>query len=438
MLAGITLILEWLILMFLQSSGVEARPVAWMAVLITVFSVSYLFGIARSRRLRPVAVPLALGYAMRIFLVAFDLYGRNIYSLPNSGADSEWFYIRGLQYANGYLADQSGIVPVVGTLFRWLGDSRIYVQFLLMLCSVVALHMAVQVVEELGVDQKTRRNTMYILCLLPNFAILSSIFLRESIVTMFISISLLCFVRWWNGRTEGWLLLAFIFVLAASWFHSGSVGVAVGYVMVLFVYNRKQGAFHLSWKTIGPALLFLLLFVYLFNNYADTLFQKMAGLDSAEDIANLSTTGGASYAAYVGNSNSIFNILIYTPLRIVFFLFSPFPWQIRGLSDIIALCFNSLFYLYVIVRTISFISKGHSEKRKIVIALFIVAMTTAFVFGWGVANTGTAIRHRDKMVIVYGVLLSLTSSIQGARKTARKETNIHEGSGTDQHNCPYL
>ena len=51
---------------------------------------------------------------------------------------------------------------------------------------------------------------------------------------------------------------------------------------------------------------------------------------------------------------------------------------------------------------------GISMGTGMVIAFLIIALCTVFVFAWGVSNTGTAVRHRDKMVILYGVLLGLS------------------------------
>ena len=299
MLAFLTLLLECLLLAILQANGIEERPVGVILVMIAAFSFVYFWEIRRSRKLRPVVLPLVLGYLMRLFLLLFDLYGRNIYSLPNSGADSEGFYRRGLLYAQEGLPQGGGFVSVVGTLFSWFGDTRLFVQFLLMLFSMVAIHMADVAMRELRVEDRQRKYAMYVLCLLPNFGILSSIFLRESLVTMFISVSLVCFVRWLNGRSDLWFLLAFVFSFAAARFHSGSVVVAVGYIVVRLLYNRRQGTFKFTWRSIVPAIFFVLVFVFLFNNYSDTLFGKMTGVDSLEDIANTSTIAGSSYAAYV-------------------------------------------------------------------------------------------------------------------------------------------
>ena len=86
--------------------------------------------------------------------------------------------------------------------------------------------------------------------------------------------------------------------------------------------------------------------------YADVLFEKFGRVDSIGDVANTLDYGGSSYAQYVGDSSSIQNMLIYTIPRIGYFLFSPFPWQWRGISDIIAFVFSSMFYMYAVYAAI--------------------------------------------------------------------------------------
>ena len=79
------------------------------------------------------------------------------------------------------------------------------------------------------------------------------------------------------------------------------------------------------------------------------MFKRLGSVDSIEEAANTLDYGGSTYAQYVGDSSSIQNMLIYTIPRIVYFLFSPLPWQWRGPSDVIAFTFSSLFYMYAVV-----------------------------------------------------------------------------------------
>ena len=407
--AGV-LFLECLILAFLQASGIEGRPMELILVLFALFAIAYFWDLGRVPRLKPVSVPLALGFLMRMGLLFFDLYGRSIYSLPNSGADSEMFYDHGMQYAiYGSSSKDGTFLRLLGHAFRWLGYSRIYVQFLLLLLSVVAIHALHRIMEEASISQNVRVKTMYLICLLPNFAILSAIFLRESVVTMLIALSVLCFLRWLRGRKEHWFWLAFALAFNGASFHTGSVAVAVGYILVRFFYHRDRRVFAFSWKNILPAVIFFMVFLYLFVNYGDRFFGKVLKIDGIEDIASGRGMGGSTYAAYVGDSSTVWNMIRYTPARVLYFLFSPFPWQWRGISDIIAFAFNSMFYIWTIVRAFRYLKVGYLQYRSEVIALLLVAMCTLFVFGWGVSNTGTAVRHRDKMVILYGILWALSA-----------------------------
>lgn len=424
MLTGLTILFELLIMVFLRSIGVESRPVALILPMILAVSAVYLFELGRNRRLKPVATPLILGYCMRIFLVIFDIYWRNIYSLPNSGADSEGFYRSALNYANGFPVD--GAFPqVTGEIISRIGVSRLYVQFLLMLCSVVALHLLDAMLREINVDTVRRRRVMYIVCLMPNFAILSSIFLRESIVAFFVALSLWAFIKWWVNGRERWFLFAFAAVFFASRFHSGTAAMAIGYIAIRFLYDKRRKVFHTSWKNILPTIVFVAVFVYLYTNHKDVLFGKMANIETIDDIASGHGMGGSTYAAYVGNSSTPLNMLIYTLPRIVFFLFSPFPWHWRGLSDIIAFCFNSVFYLWTVYSACKYLRSKETGNRSLLIALVLIALVTVFVFAWGTSNTGTAVRHRDKMVILYGAIWAISNKyLLMKNKRTNKELRI--------------
>ncbi|MCH5186974.1 MAG: hypothetical protein J1F63_01125 [Oscillospiraceae bacterium] len=409
MIAVLTLISECLILAFFNTAGVNEVSDSFATVLIIVFSVAYLFELGKNERLKNISVPLFLGYLFRLFLLFFDLYGQNIYHLPNSGADSSMFYRTASELATiGKTNRNEEFTIFMSMVFKFIGTSRLFSQFLLMLCSVVAMHMAGMILDELIEDDIAKNKSMYILCLLPNFAILSSIFLRESIVTMFVSISLYCFVRWFTQKNEMFFAAAFIFVFLGAWFHSGVVGLAVGYIAVRLLYDSREEKLKISVKSILLAVVFLFVFIFLFNNYSDTLFGKMQGVESLGDVANTNDEGDSSYAAYVGNSNNPLNMVIFTIPRIVYFLFSPFPWQWRGLSDIIAFCFSSMFYLLAITSAIQYLKSGETTNKRITVVLLILAMCTVFVFAWGTSNTGTATRHRDKMVVLYLILYSVT------------------------------
>lgn len=408
MISIIVLAMELAILALLKRAGIDARPAALSTVLILVFSVSF-YATLQDKKYKIAKRPLFVGYIFRIALLFFDLYGKDIYNLPNSGADSEVFWICAIRYANGGSVSNGGFfAKFMGTMFKYLGDSRLFGQFLLMLCSMVSLLCAFRIFTILNTDDKKVSHAMWVLCLLPNFAILSSIFLRESIVAMFISLSLLEYVKWVKSKNEVFFIFSIAYVFAASRFHSGSIAIAVGYLLSRMVYDKRSERLKITFGSVFATAIMLLASIFVLNRYGDKFLGKFNGLETIDDIANTNATGGASYAKYVGNSNNPLSMVIFTIPRIVFFLLSPLPWMWRGLSDIIAFCFSSCFYLLTMISFFKFLKSKEKKERPVIMTIFIVAMCSAFVFGWGTANSGTACRHREKMEIIWGVLYGLT------------------------------
>jgi hypothetical protein len=209
-------------------------------------------------------------------------------------------------------------------------------------------------------------------------------------------------------NTEWYFYIAIIFALTASAFHSGCAAMVIGYIVVRMLYNKETKNFSGSMRAILPTAFFALVCAFILLNYSDVFLSKMGNVDSLEDIANVNDKGGSSYARYVGNSSSIGNFVIYTLPRIIYFLFSPFPWQWRGLGDIIAFVFSSLFYFLTVRAAFRYLKQKKENNRSLVIGIMIVAFCIVFVFGWGCSNTGTAARHREKSIIVFAILYALT------------------------------
>ena len=409
MVTAIVLIIEIMALIFLKALGINERPAEMILVMIAAGSVAYIFDINRDENLQVVELPLVLGLFLRLAFLLVDIFGKGIITLPNSGADTEMFYRMAVSYSEGVTNIRGGgfFVITLGTLFKLIGVTRLYAQFLLIICSLVALLNCDLIMREYAVSFRGRLTTMTMLCLMPNFAILSSILLRESIVVMLSSISLLFFSRWIKNDSEGEFIIGMLFAMFSMRFHSGMIGLLLAYLLVRVVYNKKKDTISITVGNVISTFLILIGVIYFLNTNRILYLGKFLNIDTLEDLAVVGETGGSSYSQFVGNSNSLRNIAVYTLPRMVFFMFSPFPFQWRGAADIIAFVFSSLLYLIIIIRVIRSI-KFSSDNKNYLILFSIIAFTTMLVFAWGTVNSGTAIRHRDKMVVLFGVLLGLT------------------------------
>lgn len=405
----VTALIEFLFLGI--HASVTERSDLIVIILILIFSIAFFYDITRSKKLSYVQLPLAVGYLWRLVLLFWDMYCKGIIGVPHSGADSEGYFEHAVRVATGGVATYGGLYSrLMGKIFSWTGITRIYGQFVNCMFSLIALCAIVFALEKIGVAKNIQRKVLWVVCLLPNYASLSAIFMRESIISMSISVSIYLFVRWFQKRKAYMFWGAFILVFFASAFHSGTVGVAVGYVVIRFLYDANRRKFRIKAINIVPVVFLVVLFVFLYTNYATLLFGKMHNLDLiSESIRSSSGRGGSSYAAYVGDGRTPMRFLLFSGIRLIYFLFSPFPWQWRGVGDIIAFCFDSLFYGICIWSAISYLKSRRKENRNLVLALLIIALCVVFIFAWGVSNTGTAIRHRDKLIAIFSVLWGATT-----------------------------
>lgn len=405
-----TFVMEFLIKALIKdyiTSEVVAQAID--IVFIVIFSVAFMVDLGRSKKIKELSVPLYLGYSMRLFFLFWDLYGRSIFTLPNSGADSEAFYNNVVCYTQmGFFSQKSYFAMLMGTMGSVIGSSRLYLQYIIMLFSIVALLLFALMLEKIDISSKIRYYVCLIVCLLPNLAILSSLFLRESLCSMFIIISIYTFYDWMSGKSGLCLVFSFVAALSASAFHSGCIAIPAGYIGVIMLYDRQNQLFRFKIGHLIGVILIMLIMAFLFEHYSDSLFYKFSSIEDISDIATGKSRGGSSYAQYVGDSKNLISMIVFTPLRMIFFLFSPMPWMIRGISDIIAFFFSSLFYLTVVWCDIKYICSKTLKNRTLVIVLSIIVACTVVVFSWGTANSGTACRHRDKIAIIFGLIMALT------------------------------
>lgn len=408
MIPIVALFFEFSILALLKTSGIDTVSNAVAAVLIIVHSFVLFWYFSHNKRLRKFSRSLVMAHLLRLSILFIDLFAYPAISLPNGHGDEELFYANSVAYAlTGYT--RRGLYPqVVGTMMRAIGFNRLYIQYISMLCAIVALIYFAYTLSHTDTDEKIQKKTFQIVCILPNYAILSSLLMREAVIYMFLSISIFFFVRWAKEKKEIFFFEAAAFVMPAAAFHSGTIAVLVGYLLIRLFYDNKKERVNIRFSNVVLSLLLAFVAVYIVNRTGDIFLNKFGNIDSLEDVANVRDTAGSSYVRYVGNSNNPLSFILFTPLRLFFFLFAPLPWMWRGIGDFIAFSFSSMYYLVSIWNIFKYLRTHEEKNRILIIALFIIAFAAVFVFAWGTSNAGTASRHRDKLLLMFALLLALS------------------------------
>lgn len=427
MFFGLSLALGFLILAYFRdSAGFDLFVCFTIALTLTGFTADLML----NRKSRVYQFPLLIGYLFRIALLFYDVYSGNPFNLPLIGgemtSDPLGFYNSAVLFSQGEAISYGGnFSMLMGAIFALTGASRLWGEYIVLLFSLFTIKATACILDELELTDRTRRITMLFLCLMPHYALLSVVFRRETIISFFVALSLLHFLRWVQGRRgDRSFVLAVAFALMASLFHGGTGLISVSYLLLRLVYNPKTATFRLKTQNVLGGLLLVVVFLVVFGRYGSVFFNKLDNLSGAESIATTRDAGGSSYARYVGDSSSLARMALYSFPRLMYYLFSPFPWQWRGLSDVITFLMSSFIYFGILAEgTVYALRRGGDvRKRKLALLLIFVLLSISFVFGWGVTNTGTAVRHRDKFVAVFAVLFAVCfdARVRRGRRKRRK------------------
>ena len=136
------------------------------------------------------------------------------------------------------------------------------------------------------------------------------------------------------------------------------------------------------------------------------------------------------------------DIIVNSPVRVISFIFAPLPWMWRGVSDIVAFFGSALFYIYVFVLVIKALKAGKGKNKPdniwgFFIVLVITWLIASLMFGWGVSNTGTALRHREKFTYICVVLFAVAKEcIRLLELTDYEQKNIDNSTDIQGRRLP--
>ena len=242
----------------------------------------------------------------------------------------------------------------------------------------------------------------------PNFLLINCTLRREAVIEFILTVSLYCFIEWYRKNKFIFLVESILLSMLAAAFHSGCIAATLGYTLFYMLYDKNKNKLNFKFKNLLIGIVIIILF-FILNNYLNGILSSKFQINSMENyiLRMENGEGGAGYSLKsVATGNTILDLIINSPLRIAYYLISPFPWQWRGIKDIIAFLFSSLYYLIGNILAIHLINNKKTSKhsKNLIIALFFTLCISYIIFSWGVHNSGTALRHRDKFISIYIVM----------------------------------
>lgn len=376
--------------------------------LLTLFTLCLIFGLDKGKY----KGLLITGFLLRILILLIDL--NHWMLLPHAGVDAETFNIIATYnithtYSTLSLTNYTWVL----TFFYYISDcSRAFAQFFNVVLGIGTLLVIRRFLTYINISSKAKQYIMVLATLSPTPIILSGLLIREVWVQFFIALSMLYFFHWFTQGKAKHVIYCLSAILGAAVMHQGMIALGLGFSIAFICYRPKYGHVKLSGTAIFGILL-MLAFVVFFINNMDIMGDKAGRLKNGDTDEALMASynplgGGSSYLTWLPIDNAKM-ALLFSPLKMFYFMYSPIPMDWRGLNDIISFVIDSCMYIYLtwmIWRTKLKNSVLSHFKKFMAITLLI----TIFIFGLGSSNAGQAMRHRAKilpaMIMTLAVCLS--------------------------------
>lgn len=422
-------IVELLILTLLNSFGPTDEIISITLILAhSIFVILILF-----KKYKKFSVLLSIGYLLRLFSFFWDIYARNIFVLIGSGADSEGFYRVVVNISkNIYLLRDNlygGLyTKFLGSIAYFIGPDRLILQYINVILGLFIMIISLKILQLLFVELRIVKQAMLFIVLMPMSVIHSAILLRENFITFLILVALYFFIKWFNNGRVLSAIISILFILLASILHSGVIGLLSGMTFTFIFYNFTTQGYDLRLKNFLTLGLFFLVGILMFIKYNDVFLQKFSSFNNVDYLVSTSTIGrGGSQYLTSFNISGPFSLLLFTPIKIFYFLTSPLPPYWRGFGDLISFLIDGLVYLYLISSIMNHTKK--KEVKPIEFSMLISIFVVLTIFGIGINNAGTAMRHRNKifeyLVIFWAYSISDGCKIEEVtNEVCKKNKNI--------------
>ena len=375
-------------------------------------------------------------FCLRVVLLYFDYYGRDIGYVLHSGNDSENFY----NLARLISEDLSKMKEIsytkytdfLGLVYWFIGDQRLFSQFINLILGMWSIFIFYNILDLFKLKESKKLLLLALYGLYPHNIIFSSILLREALIQFFFIYSLLFFTRWLRSNDKTHIITTLIFALLSAMFHPGMMLGIVFYGLMFLYFDTHTHTFNFSVKnTILLVSLSALVFVLIINNMS-LLSGKLSFIFLGENLSlaekfntRVVDVGGSTYLTNF-KVNSAYSFIALMPLRLIYFVFSPMPYDIRGVGSLIAILFDSSFYYFLVYKLVQSRNFLREDTRRIFPKIFLfLFLTIALGFGMATDNSGTAMRHRSKIFPALLIAVLFSQSIKQNKLAIWNDKKIH-------------
>ncbi len=293
--------------------------------------------------------------------------------------------------------------------YYFFGRSILLAQSLSILFGVGSVFLGWLVTKKLW-DNSIAIKVAWSIALFPSIISYSVLTMREVYITFFLLLAIYGIVNWYRSRNYKSIFFIFFGFIAATFFHGASIIGLFIFLLIITLDSIVSTFKSLLNYRINPKILKIIIFssiilgLYMTNKisipYLQTFDKSINPTFLTETIINLKVKGDAAYPEWTkiySNDELFYKI----PIRSLYFIFSPFPWDVSKPSHLIGVLDSFLYMIlvYLIFRNLKVIWKDPTLR-----IILLILLAYIVIFGVGVGNFGSGIRHRSKFAIEFILL----------------------------------
>ena len=370
-----------------------------------------------------------------ILRIVVMLIGHYLVDLPSSTADARSFerYAWSLAQSgffnvmNNYTGPDSKFISwLIAIPYSLFGRSVLMAQSISLIFGMGSIYLGWKTAKIIW-DVQIANKVAWAIALFPSLILYSVLVLREVYISFFLLVALYGVVSWIKNNDYKSLILIILGFFAATFFHGAMLVGALTFLTIIGVMSfisflKLLFKYRIKMKILMVFLIFVILSsIYLSGKITVTYlgsFESVSKIDNLLLKTDNSTRGEASYPEWTKVHS--FNELFYKgPIRSLYFVFSPFPWDVKKPYHLIGLL-DAFLYMYLVF--LIFQNRKIIWKDPALRVLLIILLSYLIVFGVGVGNFGTGIRHRTKFTIIFILLAApLIKKLIFIKKNKKKE-----------------
>lgn len=358
---------------------------------------------------------IAIGYLL-FLLRNEDLTNPSF--LTESKNDERAFWSIASMYLEGDFRAHLSLYPYI-LYFEFLVFGKNYLCCALLNVFLVQIMKALFCIniKKIVESENIRAFSSAIICFFPYSFLISVHLYREAIYIFLTFLSFWFYSRYILENKETYFLFAAALILSVVYMHIGYIAILIIYA-IGYIHDQKDNPKRI-YRIIPMLVVLIAAFLLSWRSTAaETYFKTGSSANLLEaTLARLGTQSGEVARAgstYLRNIriHNVWQLILFTPVKTFYYLFSPLPMNWRGLSDIVAFMLDSVFHIIIIIGALKVLLKPKryslsTSKYRILMASFMIVLFSAVIFGLGTSTAGTALRHRDSLIGIEGMILAL-------------------------------